>query len=190
MLNFKTKNNLETTFKILFVIIIVLITAGCSKLHTDLPSAPIVTTHKEGITNPDSSNFHGNLVRSNSWDMLSCQQCHASDYSGGIAESSCLTCHTNTGGPEACNTCHGDFNDITFIAPPRDVNKNTVTDSAGVGAHVKHLYDNQLGSQIFCSTCHKVPGEVYEDGHVDSDLPAEVRIIDILIMSCNIWSGR
>ena len=96
------------------------------------------------------------------------------DYSGGIAESSCLTCHTNPGGPEACNTCHGDFNDVSRIAPPKDISKNTETDSAGVGAHVKHLYDNQLGSEILCSTCHKVPQEVYETGHVDSDLPAEV----------------
>ncbi len=173
MLKFKIKNNLKTTFKILFAVVILLTAAGCSKLNTDIPSAPVVTTHKAGIANPDSSNFHGNLVRFNGWDMLSCQQCHASDYSGGIAKSSCWDCHT-TGGPEACNTCHGDFNDISRIAPPRDVDKNTETDSAGVGAHVKHLYDNQLGSQILCSTCHKVPSEVYEDGHVDSDLPAEV----------------
>jgi len=230
MLNFKTKNNLETTFKILFVIIIILITAGCSKLLTDLPSAPDVTTHNEDINDPNSQNnhayqvvnaingmndcqqchggdysggivdigcntinchpsiivhvggiidpssddFHGNHIASHSWEMIECQSCHGSDYAGGIASPSCLDCHTNTGGPEACNTCHGDFNDITFIAPPRDVNKNTVTDSAGVGAHIKHLYDNQLGSQILCSTCHKVPGEVYEEGHVDSDLPAEI----------------
>lgn len=162
------------SFKVLFASIILLVAAGCSKLHTDIPLAPVLTTHNTGIINPDSANFHGNLIRLGNWNLNTCVQCHSSDYSGGIAESSCLTCHTNTGGPEACNTCHGDFNDLSRIAPPKDISKNTVTDSAGVGAHVKHLYDNQLGSQILCSTCHKVPQEVYETGHVDSDLPAEV----------------
>ena len=54
------------------------------------------------------------------------------------------------------------------------MNNDTLTTSPGVGAHVKHLYDNQLGSEILCSTCHKVPQEVYDPGHVDSNLPAEV----------------
>jgi hypothetical protein len=78
MLKIKIKNNLKTAFKTLSVAIIILIAMGCSKLHTDIPLAPAVTIHKEGITNPDSKNFHGNLVRLNGWDLLSCQQCHAS----------------------------------------------------------------------------------------------------------------
>ena len=97
---------LKFNIKILFAVSILLFVAGCSKLQTDIPSAPPITTHKSGIINPDSSNFHGNLVRLNGWNMSTCIQCHASDYSGGIAETSCLNCHTNTGGPEACNTCH------------------------------------------------------------------------------------
>lgn len=165
---------LKFNIKILFAVSILLYVAGCSKLQTDIPSAPLITTHKSGINNPDSSNFHGNLVRLNSWNMNTCMQCHASDYSGGIAQTSCMNCHTNTGGPEACNTCHGDFNDLDRIAPPKDINKDTLTTSPGVGAHVKHLYDNQLGSQILCSTCHNVPQDVYDPGHVDSDLPAEI----------------
>ena len=189
MLKLKINNNLETTFKILFALIILLIATGCSKLQTDIPSAPPITIHKEGITNPNSSNFHGNLVRLNGWDMNTCMHCHASDYSGGIAETSCLNCHTNTGGPEACNTCHGDFNNITRIAPPKDLNKDTLTTSAGVGAHVKHLYDNQLGSEILCSTCHKVPQEVYDPGHVDSDLPAEVIFSELAIRNLGINSS-
>lgn len=230
MLKLIIKNNLGTTFKILFTVIILLIASGCSKLHTDIPSAPVITTHNEGIIDPDSPNnhaylvvnaingmddchqchaadysggvtevgcntsnchpsinvhvdsinvptsndFHGTYIAERNWNMVDCRGCHNTDYSGGIVAPSCLTCHTNTGGPEACNTCHGDFNDLTRIAPPKDVSKNTATDSAGVGAHVKHLYDNQLGSQILCSTCHKVPLDVYDTGHVDSDLPAEV----------------
>ncbi len=180
MLIFKTRNSLMNSFKVLFASIILLAAAGCSKLHTDIPSAPVLTTHTTGIINPDSANFHGNLVRLGNWNLNACVQCHSSDYSGGIAEASCLNCHT-TGGPEACNTCHGDFNDLSRIAPPKDISKNTVTDSASVGAHVKHLYDNQLGSEILCSTCHQVPQDVYEPGHVDSDLPSEIIFGNIAI---------
>jgi len=230
MLNFKTKNNLMNSLKVLFVVVILLVAAGCSKLQTDIPSAPIISTHNEGINDPNSPNnhaflvvngmngmndcqqchladysggvtkvgcntpschpsinvhvdsinvptsndFHGTYISERNWTMVDCQGCHNTDYSGGIAAPSCLTCHTITGGPEACNTCHGDFNNITRIAPPKDLNKDTLTTSPGVGAHVKHLYDNQLGSEILCSTCHKVPQEIYDAGHVDSDLPAEV----------------
>lgn len=160
--------------KIFLLIFVLLLISACSKLSTDIPSAPVVKTHKIGISNPDSADFHGNLVKMNQWDMRLCKQCHGGDYSGGITEASCLTCHTNPDGPEACNTCHGDFVDVNKIAPPRDTEKNTETTAQGVGAHVKHLYENDLGSEIPCSTCHKVPGEVYEDGHIDTDLPAEV----------------
>ena len=43
--------------------------------------------------------------------MKQCQQCHGSNYNGGTAQSSCYNsgCHNTPGGPEACNTCHGDF---------------------------------------------------------------------------------
>lgn len=183
MFEFNFKYNLRTVFKILFAVVIILYIAACSKLQTDIPSAAVVVTHKEGINNPNSINFHGNIIKLNSWDMRPCQQCHASNYNGGIVKVSCLDCHTNPGGPEACNTCHGDFNDISRIAPPIDISKNTVTDSAGVGAHVKHLYENHLGSLIPCSTCHNVPQDIYDPGHVDSDLPAEVIFENLAIFN-------
>jgi hypothetical protein len=136
---------------------------------------PSINVHVEGILEKTSDDFHGNFIRQNGWRMMDCQKCHGEDYGGGIASPSCLNCHTQPEGPEACNTCHGDFNDPAIIAPPQDTKNNTNTDSTGVGAHVAHLYQNDLGKQIPCSTCHIVPQNYSDPGHViDDPLPAEV----------------
>ena len=158
----------------IFLAIIALV-ASCSKLNEPVPLTPDLTIHKKGILEKVSPNWHGNLVRENGWDLKNCQHCHDADYSGGITGSSCLNCHNQPQGPEACNTCHGDFRDPSIIAPPQDTKGNVSTDSTGVGAHVTHLYQNDLGKQIPCSTCHVVPQNYFDPGHaVDDPLPAEV----------------
>ncbi len=160
--------------KFLGALIILVIFASCSKLDDSIPPAPILSTHDEGILDHDSPDFHGNLVRQSNWDLKACQSCHDANYSGGITDASCLSCHTQPTGPEACNTCHGDFDDPNIIAPPRDTNDNSSTDSVGVGAHIHHLYHSKLGLKIECSTCHEVPQDYLDAGHTDSPLPAEV----------------
>jgi len=135
---------------------------------------PSINVHREGINDPASENFHGKFIASNSWDLMQCRQCHAADYSGGFVSSSCLTCHTQKDGPEACNTCHGDFSDPSKIAPPTDISGNTSTTIKSVGAHSKHLLDNTLGNKVSCGSCHQTPQSVYDAGHMDSQLPAEV----------------
>ena len=135
---------------------------------------PAINVHMEGITTVGSNNFHGTYIKNSNWDLAQCSQCHGADYTGGIASPSCSTCHTNTGGPEACNTCHGDFNKSDRWAPPRDINGDTSTTFLGVGAHTQHLYETTLGNVVSCSNCHKVPDNLNSPGHIDSGLPAEV----------------
>ena len=147
---------------------------ACSKLVDSIPAAPEVTVHKTGITDPASPNFHGILIREMNWDLRFCQNCHSGNFSGGIADASCLTCHTEVNGPGACNTCHGDFDNPDFIAPPQDTHNNTSTNEPGVGAHVSHLYSNELGKSIECSTCHVVPQVFSDQGHIDDTPDAEV----------------
>lgn len=145
------------------------ISPSCVNCHST------INIHKDGIVDPQSPNFHGKYISTLlGWDMRVCGSCHRANYSGGFAAPSCLSCHTGTNGPEACNTCHGDFNDPTKIAPPRALNGNTDPSYPGVGAHASHLYTNNLGSSISCSTCHKVPQSVYTDGHLSNDGKAEV----------------
>jgi hypothetical protein len=136
---------------------------------------PSINVHVEGILDKNSDGFHGNFIRQDGWQMIDCQKCHGEDYGGGVASPTCLTCHSQPQGPEACNTCHGDFSDPAIIAPPQDTKNNISTDSTGVGAHVAHLYENNLGKQIPCETCHIVPQDYSDPGHViDDPLPAEV----------------
>jgi len=170
-------------YKYYIILFAIIIAAGCSKLVDDIPPAPVLKTHETGIKNPNSPNFHGNLIRMYNWDLNKCQQCHGGDYSGGITDGNCLNCHEETGGPEACNTCHGDFDDPSRIAPPRDISQDTLTTTPGVGAHVEHLYTNDLGNQIACTNCHKVPQNYFDAGHTDSDLPAEIIFGEIAIVN-------
>jgi len=167
--------------KYFLVLLVGLLIWSCSKLNEPLPPTVEITTHKTGVLDPDSPDFHGNLVRENNWDLTLCQSCHSADYTGGITPQSCFDCHTQSNGPEACNTCHGDFQDSTRIAPPEDTNKNTTTDFTGVGAHTTHLIDNDLGNFIECNTCHIVPDEYSDQGHTDTGLPAEITFGNLAI---------
>ena len=153
---------------ILVAIFLGIVIQGCADLQTDAPPVPKKTeVHKEGFANKSSANFHGTYIKQNNWDMQSCQQCHAADFSRELNGISCLTCHTSPGGPEACNTCHGDFSDPKHIAPPRAVNGDTETSSIFVGAHDNHLFASKIGSTVPCSSCHIVPASVYDQGHLN-----------------------
>lgn len=170
-------------YTILTLISLAILLIGCSKLEEPTPSAPELSIHKTGVLDKDSPNFHGILVRNNNWNMNECKRCHSTDYTGGTAGVNCKSCHTQDNGPEACNTCHGNFNNLDMPAPPRDVNGNITTGFLGVGAHYQHLYANELGSEIECSTCHEVPQNYLDAGHVDTDLPAEIIFNNIAIVN-------
>lgn len=161
-------------FAYIGLIIFSLVLISCSEIQSNIVPPSTITLHKEGINDPTSPNFHGKLVSQNNWDLKNCQQCHAANYTGGTAMSSCLSCHRQPGGPEACNTCHGDFANPFAIAPPRDLRGNISDTSRGVGAHYKHLDGNSLGSDIECNTCHIVPKGYNEAGHIDNTPFAEV----------------
>ncbi len=139
---------------------------SCSDMKTDIPVQPKVEVHKIGFADPTSVSFHGTYIMNNNWDMKQCQNCHAADFSGGTTGKSCLTCHKDQGGPTACNTCHGNFNDSSRIAPPRSINGDSLTTSISVGAHTNHLYNSTLGQAVACSSCHVVPQSVYSPGHL------------------------
>lgn len=161
-------------FLFLTVFTLSMILLGCNELDENITKPELPGYHAKGIINPASPDFHGQVIRGENWSMKSCAQCHASDYAGGIVDASCLTCHTGNNGPEACNTCHGDFANSSRIAPPRALNGSISTDDPGVGAHVAHLYENDLGDNIRCSTCHTFPSSFYADSHLGDDDVAEI----------------
>jgi hypothetical protein len=122
--------------------------------------------HKSEWLTKSSSDFHGNFIRMQNWSMETCKSCHGTDYTGGTTNSSCYECHTDTGGPEACNVCHGS---AEGSYPPKDLSGNTETTAIGVGAHKIHM-------TLFhdCTICHVVPKEFSDPRHIDSTPYAEV----------------
>jgi len=141
---------------------------GCNTINCH----PAIGVHKEGIVDPASENFHGKYIRSNNWEMRTCQPCHGEKYAGGLVSPTCNDCHTYLGGPENCTTCHGSPEGNN--APPRDLNGNTSNTERGVGAHQAHLLSDGSGRFVTCTECHNVPGGVYTPGHLDGDNRAEI----------------
>jgi len=178
----KITENLDMKMKkyliyILPLIFLAALLQGCADLQSDISKPVEVNFHGPGSLNPSAPDFHGNMVRNAKWDMKVCESCHGADLTGNTAEGNCMNCHTEEDGPKACNTCHGTFADPSRIAPPRDISENISSALKGVGAHVQHIYERDLGARVRCSTCHIIPQDVYQPGHmVNDDLPAEVML--------------
>lgn len=77
-------------------------------------------------------------------------------------------------------SCHGEGD---LLAPPRDTAGRTDLQSIGIGAHTQHLGASDWHKRFTCETCHVVPQQVGELGHifmqgaagtVKDPLPAEV----------------
>lgn len=163
---------------------------SCSELKEDFNTTlPELALHKDGIVNPTSPNFHGNIIADNNWDMKQCQQCHSANYSGGTAGSSCYDCHTTPGGPEACNTCHGDFANPLRIAPPRATSGAILSSERGVGAHSKHLMDNRIGLVVECTECHTIPNGFSDPIHIDQTAGAELVFGSFTRLITNVSGG-
>lgn len=133
------------------------------------------TRQEDGpLANHDPIN-HKILVQNSGWDLESCAYCHSDNYKGNDLTGDCTTCHTNDAGPEACNTCHGDFAaadplEATDIAPPADLYGETRPFSTGVGLHNYHVT-----SGVSCNLCHASPVNSFDDpSHIDGDGIAEV----------------
>ena len=133
-----------------------------------------IQVHTEGIVTVGASDFHGKFIANSSWNLLQCQQCHSVSYAGGVSSPSCKTCHTQLEGPEACNTCHGNFNNSSELFPPRDLDGNLTTNFPGVGAHLTHLTINSLSASASCTNCHTVPAQFNSSGHIDGDSNADI----------------
>ncbi|MCF7804427.1 MAG: hypothetical protein K9N46_14675 [Candidatus Marinimicrobia bacterium] len=118
---------------------------------------------------------HNVRVQQLGWEIETCTYCHGSDYTGNEITEDCTTCHTREAGPEACNTCHGDFDaegELTKqdIAPPPALRGETGPVYAGVGLHQFHL-----DKGLTCIGCHADDVDHFdEDTHIDGDGVAEI----------------
>lgn len=114
-------------------------------------AADCETIHPAGISDPTSPDFHASLVRSQSYNLGLCAECHGGDFSGGTSGKSCLKCHAQ--GPTACDTCHR--------LPP---------DSGAHKAHASMLTTTSGGAGSYaCAECHVVPTTWDQPGHIFDD---------------------
>jgi predicted CxxxxCH...CXXCH cytochrome family protein len=128
---------------------------------------------------------HIQFIKNNGYDLNSCKPCHGQDYGMTKIDNSCLTCHRKQGGPEACNTCHGDVNgdetNLLAAAPPRGLDGETDSTSAAVGAHQAHFaYFQNFSATTICQECHTVPANYSAASHIDADARAEAQLAGAL----------
>lgn len=155
----------------LSMLAITLLSACSSELKDagDLPGEPtLIGAHGEGYAHIGSENFHGTDIRTNlGWDISSCRSCHGVDYSGGNTGQSCNAsgCHAAAdGGPEACYTCHGDWQ--TKKIYPQWYAAHKIHLEGGMGANVT----------IACTDCHNMPENNSDPSHIDKTTPGKAEV--------------
>ncbi len=142
----------------------------------------ITYPHPNGFAQIGSPQFHGQYFKDiANWELQPCQTCHGTNYTGGNTGTSCKNsgCHSSAKGPEACNTCHGQFTgnvaSLKTWAPPKGLNDETDMEEVAVGAHQAHLdYYSYLPDLASCQECHIVPQNYSDPGHIDDSPDAEV----------------
>lgn len=115
-----------------------------------------------------------------------CDRCHGApppSHAPGAPIVRCESCHPEAphldgavqiGRAPGCGGCHGG---AASAAPPKDLLGNAFTTAIGVGAHQAHLQaPARLRGPIACETCHRVPAQLLDAGHLDSPPPAEVAV--------------
>lgn len=148
-----------------------LVQVSCRTCHVNYP-------HPDGWAGT-SSGSHVAFIKITHYDITSCRDCHGQDYATVKTDNSCLTCHTQTGGPEACNTCHGNKSGdpavLANVVPPRGLDGETSPTEPAVGAHQVHLaYYDFLTTPVACQECHVVPATYSTTGHIGDDDNADL----------------
>lgn len=166
---------------------------GCSELEKNLIQAPTSgIVHGTGWVDKASQNFHGvYIVNQLKWKLDECQKCHGSDYKGGSTGISCLTCHTNQGGPEACNTCHGSRDTTNpHPYPPLSLKGDSLETDRGVGVHNLHLTDDpneRYSAQVRCVSCHQKVNSFSDPSHFQN--PNGVATLHFDSLAVNVLPG-
>ena len=137
----------------------------------------------------DALHDAGGTAREPRWDDPAapgqCDRCHGAPPATHL-RADCATCHPEPAGTSAgashidgvvqlgrtpgCDGCHGS---AASPAPPTDLEGNTLTTAIGVGAHQAHLQSSYLRGPVPCATCHVVPENVTDPGHLGAG-PAPV----------------
>jgi predicted CxxxxCH...CXXCH cytochrome family protein len=129
---------------------------SCYTCHNSYP-------HTAGVSTVSATDFHGKTLKSQSWNLTPCKDCHGTTYAGGRTNSSCYTCHstyphdpvftpagghspflrTNSYPLSQCQSCHGSTYTGGAIANVSCSSSGCHVTSTGVAK-----------SPESCNTCH------------------------------------
>jgi hypothetical protein len=145
---------------------------ACADCHVAYPHPPSWST-------PGNSQSHAAYIRDQYWSLDRCKSCHGADHKGGKSGVSCYDCHTEPGGPEACNVCHGSgttpVSVISGWAPPKDLLNNIDPSIASIGAHQSHLTKNKWTTAYIqdCNLCHVETNNFDDPTHINGEVDIE-----------------
>ena len=93
------KLKVKYIFLYLLAILFSIFVFSCSELNNDIPPAPEINAHGDSVYSPTSENYHPKTISESPDGMYDCQECHAADFSGGVAGVGCNTidCHPTIG---------------------------------------------------------------------------------------------
>jgi len=140
--------------------------AGCSSPNNQ-SSSGFDSTAGRHVSGWAAHAMHGTAAKTQPIGFSTCQECHADDFSGGIAQISCFNCHggsgphptswitgtythtdTNTGNASVCALCHANGANSP-IAPP------SLPAPAG---SAPGCFNNTLcHAEPACGSCHGIP---------------------------------
>ncbi len=127
--------------------------SSCLSCHAD-PAKGVI--HPAGWADLATGQFlHAASVRQNGGSTASCQGCHGQDYAGGIAQSSCLSCHADPAKGVIHPAGWADLQTGQFL------HAASVRQSGGSTANCQgcHGQDYAGGiAQSSCLSCHTDPG--------------------------------
>ncbi len=149
--------------------------ATCSAwCHSPVVSPPQSSPAWTDDTKLGCTSCHGAPPPAPHPQMANCAQCHGEVVGADGASIVERTRHVDgvidVMLDESCSSCHGSVNP----APPQDLSGNIASTAGGVGAHQTHVQGTPRSRAVPCGECHTVPNNVFDPGHVDTPLPAEL----------------
>jgi hypothetical protein len=141
------------------IISIAIIFDGCSKLQENITQPQTLSLHSQGNLDTSSDNFHGKILRANSFNLDACKKCHAADFQGGITDVSCLNCHNYPHQPGMVDPSSSEFHGKILMANNFVMDacqKCHGNDFSGKGSNQLNCRNchTQEEGPLACNTCH------------------------------------
>ncbi|MBN1301522.1 MAG: hypothetical protein JW995_09940 [Melioribacteraceae bacterium] len=111
--------------------------AGGQSSPTCVTCHGTIGVHTADIMKSESAEFHGRYFKANDKKLNECTACHGSEYAGGTASPSCVTCHASI-----------------------NVHQTGLTNPSSNNFHGKFMADNNF-ELVSCTSCH---GESFSGG--------------------------